>query len=162
EAAREAQRLLARLTGGHVLVTSRIGNWPAGVEPLDLHLLDRADAVAFLLERTRYRRQKSDDPAVAEAIARELGGLALALDQAGASIDPQRLSLAEYLERWEAKREDVLRWHDEDLMGSPASVAVTWETSFAQLDPAQQQLLLILSWMAPEPIPLSFFESKPL
>jgi tetratricopeptide (TPR) repeat protein len=162
ELARNAEQLLARLTGGHVLITSRIANWGAAVEPLDLHLLDEADAVAFLLERTRQRRRKPDDATVAATIARELGGLALALEQAGAYIDTQRLSLAEYLDRWKAKRAEVLRWHNERLMGYPASVAATWETSFAQLDPAQQQLILVLSWLAPEPIPLAFFEAGPL
>ena len=40
---------------------------------------------------------------------------------------------AEYLQRWQAKRPEVLRWHDPRLMQYPASVAVTWETTFAQL-----------------------------
>ncbi len=61
EAAREVERLLARLRAGHVLITSRIANWRAGVEPLELDVLAQADAVAFLLERTPHRRQKPDD-----------------------------------------------------------------------------------------------------
>ena len=141
EAAAEAERLLARLRAGHVLITSRISNWGAGVEPLELHVLAEADAVAFLLERTRNRRRKPDDPAVAAAIARELDGLALALEQAGAYIDKLQLSFAEYLRRWQERRAEVLRWHDERLMGYPASVAVTWETTFAQLTEPERRLL---------------------
>ena len=49
ESARELERLLARLQAGHVLITSRIGNWSAGVEPLALDVLPPADAEAFLL-----------------------------------------------------------------------------------------------------------------
>ena len=149
EAAREVERLLARLRAGHVLITSRIGNWSAGVEPLELDVLAPADAVAFLLERTPHRRQKPDDAARAAAIARELDGLALALEQAGAYIDKLRLSFAEYLRRWEAKRPEVLRWHDPRLMQYPASVAVTWETTFAQLDEPERRLLEVLAWLAP-------------
>ena len=145
-----------------MLITSRIGNWSAGVEPLELDVLAAADAVAFLLERTPHRRQRADDAAQAAAIARELDGLALALEQAGAYIDKQRLSFAEYLKRWEAKRPEVLRWHDQRLMQYPASVAVTWETTFAQLTEPQRRLLEVLAWLAPEPIPLFLFDAAPL
>jgi tetratricopeptide (TPR) repeat protein len=162
EAADEVQRLLARLRAGHVLITSRIGNWGTGVEPLDLGLLAPEDAVAFLLERTPHRRRADDDAGRAAAIAGQLDGLALALEQAGAYIDRLRLTLAEYLGRWESKRPEVLRWHDPRLMQYPASVAVTWETTFAQLGEAERRLLDVLSWLAPEPIPLLLFDAAPL
>ena len=162
EAAAEAERLLAELKAGHVLITSRIADWGADVDPLELHVLAEADAVAFLLERTRNRRRKPDDPAAVAAIARELDGLALALEQAGAYIDKLHLSFAEYLQRWQARRAEVLRWHHARLMEYPASVAVTWGTTFAQLNESEQRLLSVLSWLAPEPIPLALFESEPL
>ena len=38
-------------------------------------------------------------------------------------------------------------------MKYPRSVAVTWETTWAQLSPAARGLLEILSWFAPDPIP---------
>src|SRR5262249_46551424 len=91
-AAAEAQRLLPRLRAGHVLITPRIGNWPPGIEPLDLNVLAPDAAVAFLLERTPHRRKTADDAAQAARVARELDGLALALEQAGAYIDKLRLS----------------------------------------------------------------------
>jgi hypothetical protein len=162
EGAREVQSLLARLAAGHVLITSRVANWRAGVEPLELHLLDEAAAVAFLLARTPQRRIKPDDVVAAARIAGELDGLALALEQAGAYINTLRLSFAEYLEHWWARRAEVLKWHDEAAMGYPASVAVTWETTFARLDPAARRLLAVLSWLAPEPIPLALFDAAPL
>jgi len=161
-AAREVERLLAKLRAGHVLITSRIANWSAGVEPLELHVLAPDAAVAFLLERTPHRGKSADDAARAAVIARELDGLALALEQAGAYIDKLRLSFAEYLARWEAKRPEVLRWHDLRLMQYPASVAITWETTFAQLTEPERRLLEVLSWLSPEPIPLFLFESAPL
>jgi tetratricopeptide (TPR) repeat protein len=162
EAAAEVQRLLARLRSGHVLITSRIGNWGAGVEPLELDVLAPADAQALLLARTPHRRAAADDAARAAEIAGELDGLALALDQAGAYIDKLRLSFAEYLDRWQARRSEVLRWHDLRLMQYPASVAVTWETTFAQLSEPERRLLEVLSWLAPEPIPLFLFDAAPL
>ena len=162
DAASEVERLLAKLRAGHVLITSRIANWSAGVEPLELHVLAAADATAFLLERTPHRRRAADDPSAAAAAARELGCLALALEQAGAYINKLRLSFTEYLGRWRQKRPEVLRWHDERLMQYPASVAITWETTFAQLQEPEQRLLQVLAWLAPEPIPLFLFDAQPL
>jgi hypothetical protein len=130
------------------------------LQPLALHLLAAADAAAFLLDRTPHRCVEPDDPAAAAAIATALDGLALALEQAGAYIEQKRLSLAEYLAHWQARRSDVLQWHDEALTGYPASVAVTWEATFAQLGATEQSLLAVLSWLAPEPIPLALFDSE--
>jgi tetratricopeptide (TPR) repeat protein len=162
DAAREAHQLLAKLRSGHVLITSRISNWSTEVEPLELDVLAEADAVSFLLERTSHRRRAPDDAGHAAAIARQLDSLALALEQAGAYIDNQKLSLAEYLRRWEAKGPEVLRWHDPRLMQYPTSVAVTWQTTFAQLTVPEQRLLQVLAWLAPEPIPLLLLDAAPL
>ena len=38
-------------------------------------------------------------------------------------------------------------------MHYPLSMAVTWDTSFEQLDWAADVLLNLLCWLAPEPIP---------
>jgi len=162
EAAAEAQGLLAQLTAGHVLITSRIANWRAGIDCLDLHVLAEVDGVAFLLERTSHRRYSPGDEATAAVIARELDGLALALEQAGAYIDKGHHSFAEYLRLWKLKRPEVLAWHDEGLTGYPVSVAVTWETTFAQLKEPEGVLLRVLSWLAPEPIPLLLLETEPV
>ena len=128
----------------------------------ELQVLAPADAVGFLLARTRNRPRKSDDDATAAAIARELDGLALALEQAGAYIDRLRLSLAEYFNRWQTKRPDVVQWHHHRLMKYPASVAVTWDTTFAELNEDERRLLGVLSWLAPEPIPLFRLDAEPL
>jgi hypothetical protein len=95
-------------------------------------------------------------------VARELGCLALALEQAGAYMEKLRLSFTDYLQRWWQQRPAVLRWHDERLIEYPASVAITWETTFAQLSEPQQNLLQVLAWLEPEPIPLFCFESPAL
>jgi tetratricopeptide (TPR) repeat protein len=161
-AAQEVQRLLPRLRAGHLLITARIGNWEAGIETLELDELAPADAETFLLDRTPHRRKQADESAQAGAIADALGRLALALEQAGAYIDKVRLSFAEYLQRWESRRAEVLHWHDPRLIRYPASVAVTWETTFTQLNERERQLLEILSWVAPEPILLLLFDAAPL
>jgi tetratricopeptide (TPR) repeat protein len=162
ETAREVQKLLIRLRAGHVLITTRISNWPASVATSELSVLAEADAVSFLLERTGRRRPQADDAVRCAEVARELGYLALALEHAGAYIDKLRLTFSEYLERWRQKRPEVLRWHDARLIEYPASVAVTWQTTFAQLTEPEQRLLQVLAWLAPEPIPLFFLDAAPL
>lgn len=158
-AAAYAEELLARLHGGQVLITSRLGKWSGCVEPLELDVLDTAAAARFLLERTqpnssgRGRLVQPADDASATELARELDGLALALEQASAYICQSRISLAEYLQRWRSHVADVQSWNDR-TMKYPKSVAVTWQTTLDQLRVDEVVLLHVLAWLAPEPIPL--------
>lgn len=146
--------LLAKLQGGHVLITSRLANWSACVEPLELDVLDRSAAVQFLMERTHNRRKKQPtDDEDANELAQDLDGLALALEQAGAYIAEQRLSFAEYGAAWRAHEPGVQGWHNERQMKYPRSVAVTWQTTIAQLSVGEVALLRLFAWFAPDPIP---------
>jgi hypothetical protein len=149
----EVERLLAQLQGGHVLITSRISDWSGGVESLELDVLSEDASAAFLLEKTETRRRVTPtDVDDARTLAHELDGLALALEQAGAFISKLRVSLADYLRRWREREAHLREWHEERLMKYPRSVAVTWDTTVAQLDAPALALLRILSWFAPEPI----------
>jgi hypothetical protein len=155
EAALEVEKALSKLRGGDVIITSRIADWSAAVQTTELDVLSQQDGAAFLLERTGPRRSNTDtDTRDAAAIAHELGGLALALEQAGAYIAKNRFSLSEYRQRWESTREKVLVWYDERLMQYPRSVAMTWQTSVDQLGQPERGLLNLLAWLAPEPIPV--------
>jgi tetratricopeptide (TPR) repeat protein len=93
------------------------------------------------------------------ALARALGGLALALEQAGAYMQRLRCGLGEYLARWRSQEARVRTWFDERLMHYPRNVAVTWETTLAQLDEPAHALLRLLAWLAPDPIPRALFHS---
>jgi tetratricopeptide (TPR) repeat protein len=160
EAATAVEGLLGRLRSGHVLVTSRRTNWSAGVERLPLDVLSEDDAVAFLLERTDGgRATTARDAADARELVRELGGLALAIEQAGAFIAAKHESLGGYLRRWREREAKVRAWHDETLMHYPRALAVTWDTSVAQLDAGALALLRLLCWLAPEPIPRALLET---
>jgi tetratricopeptide (TPR) repeat protein len=161
DAAQAVQELLGRLTpAGQVLVTSRLSNWPGAVESLALDVLEEADATAFLLERTEARRRKApDDAAQAPALALELGRLALALEQAGAYIERYRCTFTTFFAEWQQRREKVLPWFDPRVMQYPMSVAVTWQTSFDRLNEGPRELLRLLAWFAPDPIPESLLEA---
>jgi tetratricopeptide (TPR) repeat protein len=150
----EVERLLGELAGGHVVVTSRLANFSGYFQPLELDVLAVEDAAAFLLARTEgLRRAAPDDAAKARELAEELGGLALMLEQAAANIAKRRLTLVQYLEQWRSKRSEALEWFDETVTGYPRAVAVTWETSVAQLSDDGRRLLERLAWLAPEKVP---------
>jgi tetratricopeptide (TPR) repeat protein len=154
EALEEADDLLSKITGGRVLVTSRLANFAGHFDPLELDVLGVEDAVAFLLERTDRRRHKTpDDAATARQLAIDLGGLALALEQAGAYVAKLGISFSRYRELWRDNWDKVARWSDERITKYPRAVAVTWKTSVDQLTPAGRRLLERLAWFAPEPIP---------
>jgi tetratricopeptide (TPR) repeat protein len=154
ESAEAVEELLPRLQAGHVVVTSRLSDWSGSVEPFELELLGEEAAVEFLLDRTENRRVNyANDRDKARELAKELEGLALGLEQAGAFIHKMRCSFDDYLGRWRAREERVRTWHDALLMHYPLSMLVTWDTSFEQLDWAARYLLNLLCWLAPEPVP---------
>ncbi|MGA8611603.1 MAG: tetratricopeptide repeat protein, partial [Xanthobacteraceae bacterium] len=104
------------------------------------------------------RRAAPDDEAKAREIGEELGQLALALEQAAAFIAKRRLTLAQYLEQWRSKRDEVLAWFDPTVTSYPRAVAVTWQTSVAQLSEGGRRLLERLAWLAPEKVPESLLD----
>lgn len=147
---------LPKFENGHVLITGRISRWSQYVERLELDVLCEEDAAKFLLERTESERETTlTDAAEALALARELGHLALALEQAGAYIEERSITLAAYRQRWASNEQAVRTWFDEQLMGYPRSVATTWLTSFQELSIEAQTLLNRLAWLAADPVPRS-------
>ena len=97
EALKAAETLLANLSRGHTVVTSRLANFSGHFVPLELDVLSVDASVEFLKERTDARRRRTpDDEADARAIAVDLGGLALALEHAGAYIAVERKSFGDY------------------------------------------------------------------
>ncbi len=153
--------ILPVLAGGHVLITSRLRDWPKTVHKQALDTISLDEARSFLLERTDGERTAaSDDEAQAGQLAEKLDGLPLALEQAGAYIAHTRLSFSAYLKVWEEEKERVMDWHDEAAMGYPASVATTWKASFDRLHATAGTLLRLMAFLAPEPIPEAMFEAK--
>jgi hypothetical protein len=107
----------------------RASNFPAGVRKLEVSTLGENAAAQFLLDRTHADRSKSkDDATLARTLARELGSLALGLEQAGAHITTDRIGFARYLKLWSDSREKALAWADATVTGSDRTLATTWAT----------------------------------
>ena len=111
--------------------------------------------MAFLLEATEARRQKSsDDDAAAHELAEDLGRLALALEQAAATIEKLRCGFRGYLEIWRNNRERVVGWARPEITGYYHAVEATWQTSVDQLSEDGRHLLERLAFLAPDPVPM--------
>lgn len=101
EAERAVLEVLSLLDKGHVLITSRRREWPAGVRKQPLGILLHDEATQFLLQRTEEDRPRmEDDSEQASRLAKILGDLPLALEQAAAYIDRNQSTFADYLDDW--------------------------------------------------------------
>jgi tetratricopeptide (TPR) repeat protein len=160
EVAARVEELIGTLRGGTILITSRLTDWSPGIVTCELDVVSVEIATAFLLERTKDRRRLlPGDEINARELAQELGGLALALEQAGAYIAKERPSIDEYLKRWRERDKVVREWFDERLTKYPRSVMTTWKTTTQQLSTSGSALLDSLSWLGSDPIPRTLLDT---
>jgi|GEM_PF-1732545 len=133
---------------GHCLLTSRRMDWPWG-KPLVVSTFDEGSSIDFLKRRTKLECS----PAM-EEVADRLGGLPLALAQAGAYVVQKRITFAEYSERLAQSKSGLMEAGA--LIESNARVASTWDLSFAEAQaeaPEAWSVMSIASFLAPEGIP---------
>jgi len=143
-------------TGCRVLITSRFSDWPTaeGIRVISLYALEPASARRFLLARTK-RIGESAEQTACDDLAKELGYLPLALEQAAAYIAApgSGTTFSDYLRLY---RESAAEMLTRGVLGSthyPNSVAVTWQTTIAKLSPESRAILRLCAWYADTPIP---------
>ena len=113
EGVRAVKALVAKLRGGHVLITSRVTEWGRGVHPLALDVLQPDDAVALLMESAHsWRAPRSEDGAQARILVDRLGCLPLALTHATAYMQHHHQGFNAYLDDFEKHFERLLAYHD--------------------------------------------------
>ena len=137
---------------GHVLITSREVKWDGVARSILLGPLDRKESVEFLLRRTGRKEDSA-----AGTLAKALGDLPLALEQAAALIEQTGTSCRDYLNRFESHWAELLRAGP--ISGDyPNAVAMTWELASREVEQREPQtaaLLKILGHLGSEEIPLS-------
>ncbi len=145
--------LLSRTRGGRFLITSRrTTGWDHLAVPVPLAPLDRTEALDLL------GRILAADPSGglegAEELCAELGGLPLALEQAGSYIAETGITARGYL--------DLLAGHPAGLFTDAAegtdparTVARIWHVTFDHFadDPLTGTVLRTLAWFAPDHLP---------
>ena len=148
---------------GHLLITTRAHAPGTLANSLEVEKLDVPEAMLLLLRRAKVlpsdgtlEQANSADCANAEAIAGELDGLPLALDQAGAYIEETQCSLTSYLNQYRKRQTALLKRRGGTGKQHPEPVATTWSLSFErveQLNPIAADLLRFLSFLAPDAVP---------
>ena len=123
---------------GHVIITSRFSDWSSKADALRVEVLPEPEAVEFLLKRTG----RSDKSGATE-LARALGRLPLALEQAAAFAQESCMSFAEYLKLYHERRLELLKRGKPDKYDD--TVLTTWEISFRRATEESKVALLLLA-----------------
>ena len=162
-----AQEFMPAGKHGHILLTAR----PKETGPIpgiEIEHMEPDEGALFLLRRAKIPTEDGKLDAYsaghqerAKAISEELGGLPLALDQAGAYIEEKRQTLEEYqrLYRREGKQ---FRARRGDLAGPnhPESVTTTYSMAFGAASAENREaadLLRLCAFLAPADIPEELF-----
>jgi tetratricopeptide (TPR) repeat protein len=149
---------------GHLLLTTRaqtmgkiIGN------KLEMEVMRPEVGALLLLRRARIvtaeaSLEKAPEEVVAQAIklAKDLGGLPLALDQAGAYIEETQCGILDYQRQYQIRRAELLARRGGLKDDHPEPVFTTWSLSFAKVEatnPMSAKLLQICAFLAPDAIP---------
>ena len=150
---------LPRAGAGHLLLTTRAVCMGRLANRIEVETLDQETGALFLLRRAGLlptATQDHEDLALARELVGEMGGLPLALDQAGAYIEEMQCSLADYLHLYGTHRAVLLKERGGLLPDHPEPVATTWSLSFAAIEqttPAAADLLRVCAFLQPDAIP---------
>jgi tetratricopeptide (TPR) repeat protein len=148
---------------GHILLTTRAHVMAGLAQKIELETMDVEEGVVLLLRRAGLLARGSDlervsevDRALAQTIVQEMGGLPLALDQAGAYLEETGESLSDYLTIYQQRRADLLKRRGGLRPAHPDSVATTWSLALQQVaqdQPAAIELMRLCAFLAPDAIP---------
>ena len=148
---------------GHILLTTRAQARGGLAQRIEIDTFTPELGALFLLRRATLiaadgalDEALQSDREVAVQISKELGGLPLALDQAGAYIEETACSLSDYLNLYRTRRAEVLKERGGLIGDHPDSVATTWSLSFQRVEEknaAAADLLRFCAFLHPEAIP---------
>ncbi len=148
---------------GHVLLTTRTTVTGTLARSIEINSMEAEEGAFFLLRRAKILAlddsqdsAKDVDYIQARTISQALGGLPLALDQAGAYIEETQCSLLDYLNLYQTRHKLLLKRRGDLALDHPEPVATTWAISFEkihQASPAAIELLKICAFLAPDAIP---------
>ncbi|WP_179266202.1 tetratricopeptide repeat protein [Asanoa hainanensis] len=148
--------LVPMATTGTVLITSRNPRFERLAEQMMVEPFDHEHAARFLTNRSGDR-----DVATARVLAGELGGLPLALEQAGAYCSDAGVDLDGYLDRYSSRKVALLQ---EGAATQHVSVDTTLRISVARarrLNHAAADLLQLMAFLAPADVPRDLLVGAP-
>jgi tetratricopeptide (TPR) repeat protein len=156
----EDPRALSRLLPegpGQVLITSRNPAWRGIAATVGVREFTRVESIALI-----RRLAPGLTELAADRVAEAVGDLPLAVEQAGSLLADTGMAIDKYLRLLAERAQDVL---DHDPGGVyPLSVAASWAVAFDRLaidDQTALELLTVVAWCGPEPVPLSLLTDHP-
>ena len=158
---------------GAILLTTRCQTLGTLARGIDLAPMGQEEGMLFLLRRAKVLSPEATSEqmhllaahvptqyqAVAELVT-ELGGLPLALDQAGAYVEETHCGLPAYLDCFRTHQATLLRQRGESARDHPASAAATFTlavTAIAERHPVVKDLLQVCALLQPDAIPEEIF-----
>ncbi len=142
---------------GHVIITSRDQTAIGTVAPRGqvLEDLEMDDAVSALFLKAGLLTPSVPDYTDARKIVQMLGGLPLAIDQAGAYIRARRKSMSAFLRICDTHRKGILEYRP-SFSEYDKTVFTTWDMNFEAVEHQSKDasnLLLLLCYLHPADIP---------
>ena len=133
----------------HLLITSRNPAWGGLAQPVELEVWTPEQGADFLAARLPGAAR-----AELLALAHDLDGLPLALEQAASYLDETGTSVADYRDLLASiDTESLMLDEGRAATGYERSVATTLSLAFDKLTPAAQQLLRLCAFAGAEPLP---------
>jgi tetratricopeptide (TPR) repeat protein len=162
-----AMAVLRRAGWGNAVFTSRRGDWDLPAETCEIRVLSDLEATELLLERTpgsAWSAECANRNVEAASLAKELGLLPLAIEQAAAYLRKHRLHSSEYMNRFSEARNELLEYPTRggtDLQGERMAIASTWRTTKSELGTPARVILRFLAFIAPVEVPRQVFSRAP-
>jgi tetratricopeptide (TPR) repeat protein len=148
--------------GGHLLLTTRAFTAGHLASRIEVDTLSAEQGALFLLRRASLMAPDATlehvSPQARELamlVSQELGGLPLALDQAGAYLEATGIALATYQQIYQRHRTALLAQRRAQGTDHPEPVASTWSLSFERVEAtnaAAADLLRLCAYLAPDAI----------
>ncbi len=166
-------RFVPPVRSGAILLTTRCQTLGTLAQGVDLLPMKREEALVFLVRRSKmlppeasltelqqFAQQMPIHYASASELVALLGGLPLALDQAGAYLEATRCGLPVYLELFHSRGALLLQQRGEGTYEHPASVSATFALAIAATvhqHAVVGDLLRVCALLQPDAIPEEFF-----
>jgi tetratricopeptide (TPR) repeat protein/transcriptional regulator with XRE-family HTH domain len=148
---------------GHILLTTRAQALGTIASSLEVRNMSLEEGGLLLLRRAKrlaidlpFGCAPAAEREIAEAIVKEMDGLPLAIDQAGAYIEETGCSLSDYIALYHTRRADLLKRRGNLASDHPDSVATTLSLSFERVEQANAaaaQLLRLCAFLHADAIP---------
>jgi tetratricopeptide (TPR) repeat protein len=156
------REFLPPVSGGHILLTTRAQALGTLAHRIEIDTMDLDVGAQLLLRRANLIEQDAlletalpSDISLAREVSEELGGLPLALDQAGAYLEETGENLPGYLSIFKEERAILLKRRG-GFASDHLPVATTWNLAFENIEmnnSAAIELIRLFAFLAPDAIP---------